>query len=273
MNYLKPHMTKALRKHVLTVLLDTENVKVFHMARPNHSEFRVQITFTPGGITIQGDVGLGDAQNGICSRLGYGLEWFIRQQGESTYLCEKFLHKCWQREVVTHDLDSWVVQAREELETSVKEIMGADGMTHEEALNEARSERETLAAWEEIRAAWGDETSEKEIHEVGSDLITDFWDYSVGYDYPLADAGWLMAIQQRFAELFAEANQPPKHFLMIWKVADGHGGHEEYLGCTMARDEAEARANTTDTDHYEFREIDPAKCPVCQEEGGNASAR
>ncbi|MDB4278266.1 hypothetical protein N9917_01550 [Deltaproteobacteria bacterium] len=209
MTYIKPHMAPSLERHELTVLLDTEEVKVYRMARPNDSAYRVQLTFTPEGIAIQGDVGLGAAQNGICSRLGKGLGWFRGRLSED-YLCSKFLSKTWQREVVTRGLDSWLSDTQGELETAIKEMMAEDELTREEALEEAKDERENVAAWTKIRAAWGDETSEKEMYEVGSGLLTDFWDYSLGYDYPLADAGWLCVIQQRFAALLSDLNTPKR---------------------------------------------------------------
>jgi hypothetical protein len=202
--YITRHMAPSLERHELTCILDTDEVKVYRMARPNDSAYRVQLTFSPEGTAIQGDVGLGAAQNGICSNLGYGLKWFVRQRGESTYLCEKFLSKTWQREVVTRDLASWLSEAQGELDTAIKAMMTEDELTREEALEEAEDERENLAAWTKIQDAWDDETSEKELHEVASALLTDFWDYSIGYDYPLSDAGWLMAIQQRFAALMSD---------------------------------------------------------------------
>jgi hypothetical protein len=207
MTYVDPHMVQALSRHVLTVFLDTEQVRVYRMARPNDSAFRVQITCTPEGIAIQGDIGLGPNQHGICSPPGYGPGWFGRRQSEG-YLCSKFLAKTWQRRVVTTDLARWLDDARNELRDTIdREVQCRPDETREEILADTdfNDVEGTVRSWEEIQAAWNeDETSEGELYEIGSEHFTDFWDYSIGTDYPLADAGWLCAIQRRFAELYTE---------------------------------------------------------------------
>jgi len=202
MTYIDPHMPEALARHELTVVLDTEKVKVFRMARPNESAYRVQITFTPEGIALQGDIGFGAAQNGICSRGGYGVGWFGRQQSEG-YLCSKFLSKCWQRGAVERDLRSWLTQAEETLADAIAEEEKEleEGETIDPA--DFTEEQGEVNAWKALLDFWGDETSDKELYEEGSGYFQDFWDYSIGHDYPLSDAGWLCAVQQRFAELFA----------------------------------------------------------------------
>lgn len=251
MTYMHIHMPDALKHHVLTVVCDTEDVKVYKMHRPGDSAYRVQITFSPEGIAIQGDVGLGPNQGGICTMTGgYGVGWFGREQSEG-YLCSKFMVKQWQRRVVTRDLRAYQRDALAELQDAT------DGGADEE---EIEGLKEVSDAWSHLVSFWDeDDTSDKELHEEGSQRIPDFWDYGIGMDYPLADAGWLVAIQQRFAALYAETRER-KHYLMVWH----HNGFEDYPGCTWGKDEADARGNTTDTDHYEFREINPDECPSCK---------
>lgn len=172
MSYVKHHMTRALSRHRLEQV--SENV--WRMRRPDSMGFRVLLTFNEEGIVIQGDIGLGEAQNGICSRGGYGIGWFGKTLSED-YLCSKFLSKTWQREVAREDIERWIEQAEDD---------------------------EDRSNWKKLLEALGDETSEKELYEEGSDLFLDFWDYGVGTDYPVADAGWLCVIQLRFAVLYRE---------------------------------------------------------------------
>jgi hypothetical protein len=200
--YITPYMAPSLEHHVLTCLLDTDEVKVYRMARLDDSAYRVQLTFSPEGIAIQGDVGLGAAQNGICSRLGKGLGWFRGKLSED-YLCSKFMSKTWQHEAVGRDLQARLSDAEGEFKRAWDEAQAeqddddplapADLEEHKDAEN-----------WKALIADFGDETSEKELHTAGSALFTDFWDYGTGMDYPLADAGWLCAIQQRFAALVSD---------------------------------------------------------------------
>jgi hypothetical protein len=192
MTYVKPHMPTVLDKHQL------ENVSpgVWRMRRPDSMDYRVLLTFNEEGIVIQGDIGLGDAQNGICSRGGYGIDWFGKPLSED-YLCSKFLSKRWQLEAAKEDLDRWVQDATNEL---ARTRLEGDPDCIEDA-------RKTLENWKKLRGTVGDETTEAELYDAGSDLFTDFWDYGVGMDYPLADAGWLCVIQQRFTALYQGRNQ------------------------------------------------------------------
>jgi len=265
-SYIQPHMTEALVNHVLVVLLDTAEVKVFKMEIPGDSAYRVQLTFTPEGIAIQGDIGLGAGQNGICSRMGYAAAWFGRRVLTEDYLCSKFLAKEWQRRIVGRDLRSYLTdaeatyqQARESEADYLEDDEDVEAVLAETDFSD---ELKDIVSWKEIIAVWDeDETSDKELHDAGSQRVSDFEDYEIGRDYPLADAGWLCAIQTRFVAMWADHTRRD-HFLMVWM----NQGKEEYPGCTWGRDEATARAETEDTDHYEFRKTAAADCPVCLEE-------
>jgi hypothetical protein len=199
-------MSEALAGHELTVVLESEKVKVYRMANPHSSCFRTQITFTPEGIAIQGDIGMGANQGGVCTVSGYyGLRWFSTGNGlggpkTESYLCEKFLRKTWQHRAAERDLRDWYAQAKEEFAAAWKEAQEDEEPPDKTELDEYK----TMEAWKTLVADFGDETSEKELYEMGSEHFTDFWDYGVGVDYPLADAGWLVAIHKRFIELYAE---------------------------------------------------------------------
>lgn len=187
MTYVKPHMSTVLAKHQLECV----SLGVWRMRRPSSMDYRVLFTFNEEGIVIQGDIGLGEAQNGICSRGGYGIEWFGSPKSED-YLCSKFLSKRWQLEAAKEDLDRWIRDATSELAQA--RLEGDPDFTEDA--------RKTLDHWKKLRDDVGDETTAAELYDAGSDLFTDFWDYGIGMDYPLADAGWLCAIQQRFAVLY-----------------------------------------------------------------------
>lgn len=201
MTYVKPHMTQALAKHTLEKVSEG----VWRMRRPGGSDYRVLLTFNEEGIVLQGDIGLGPAQNGICSRGGYGIGWFGKPLSED-YLCSKFLSKHWQLEVAKTDIESWVQDARAELDRVKKEEADSRSEDDPEEPDEDcfKEEEKTLNSWLAIQASIGDETSAEELYEEGSRHFDDFWDYGVGHDYNIADAGWLCAIQQRFATLYGE---------------------------------------------------------------------
>lgn len=193
MSYVTPHMVEALAGHFLTTVAigkPLETVQLFAMRRPGTNMWRVQVTFTPEGIAIQGDIGLG-AGHGVCSCPGYGFEWFAglgRPQFDGklteTYLCEKFLRREFQRDVAIRD----VKRRRDE--------------AHTDGPHETYLEWQTL--FENIERADNEHDAYQTLWEAYSDDL-DFED--VGMDYPLADAGWLCAIQQRFAALVLEARR------------------------------------------------------------------
>lgn len=206
MSYVKPHMTQALSKHALEHVSEG----VWRMRRDFRTDYRVLITFNDEGIVIQGDIGLGPSQNGICSRAGYGVGWFGKPLSED-YLCSKFLSKRWQLEAAQADIEQWILQAQHELDESKRvEVEGVPEEDHAETLADAdfSYEEKNLANWKKLRESVNEETSSKELYDEGSDLFTDFWDYEVGHDYDLADAGWLCALQQRFAVLYQEWAPP-----------------------------------------------------------------
>jgi hypothetical protein len=218
------HMTEALAGHVLKCILDTEKVKVFRMYRPGTGIYRVQITFTPEGTAIQGDICLGRNQHGVCSSMGYGLSWFSKKLGEG-YLCEKFLRKEWQQDVAEEDVKYQLEQATAEWKAAVDEELASLPEEEREKAQAAGSlatdERDWMDKWQRI---WNgikycsSDLDPRGLDTIASPFITDFWDYEIGMDYPRGEDGWLCAIQQRFAELYYDTRGIPRSKLEPWVV-------------------------------------------------------
>jgi len=206
-SYVQPHMAESLEDHVLETICFTDSVKVYRMRRPGTMMMRVQITFTPEGIAIQGDCC--PQLHGVCSALGYGLSWFAKRLSEG-YLCEKFLSREWQQEVAVQDIADQLSMAQEDLNKAIE--TEAEGRvppeTREEVLagTDFKDESDAFAMWQAVQDGFHADTGPEGLYEIASPLIDDFWDYAVGMDYNLADAGWLCAIQQRFSELWKTQN-------------------------------------------------------------------
>lgn len=180
--YIEPHMTEALARHELTELPSTEQLRHFRLARPGTGNLSLNIVFGPFGIVLAGDLTIG-GPHGCVGGCGKSVGWFAGQLSEG-YLCEKFFRRKWQAEAAAETLshpshmdylkDEATDEDREELAAIISELedgtMGVEGM--HDAFIEAGFATDELP----------------------------------GMDYPRADAGWLCAVQQRFAELFHAAN-------------------------------------------------------------------
>ena len=192
---------QQMSAHVLDVVASGP-VTCVRMRKPGTRIELVQLTFTPEGIAIQGD--MCPELNGVCSCYGYGLGWFVRQLSVR-YLAEKFLRRQWveetAREHVERLLEDW--RADEETDPTLiddlaeaHEDMGSDWSEH--------SYRDTIV-----------EVLERHhIYEV-----EDVWP---DHDYNRRDLFLLAAIQQRFRELFwqrYELRQDGGHVVMAEKAA------------------------------------------------------
>ena len=178
-SYVKNHQRKSLAEHVLRKVSDGK-VTAYYMEQPGKGRMMsTLLVFTPEGIAIMGD--LTPETNGTVSAFGYAVDWFAGKNSED-YLCEKFLHREWVPELAEaalRDPQGWVREARP---------------------------AETLAAIDDLADQLSHEClPETDLyHELDSlGILCD--DGIPGYGYAPAKAGWLCAIQQRFAELYAEA--------------------------------------------------------------------
>jgi hypothetical protein len=182
-----------MQDKVLTQVLDTEDFQAFKIHRPGTRMGSTMITFTPEGIVIHGDLCPG--QNGVISNFGYGLGWFSKKTSPD-YLCSKFLQRGWHAELAQEELEDWV-------------RAGGDPWGDEDS--DPNSER--VSGLLDIicrldRGEIGQEGLCQELVDLyGDQGILD--DGSPGWGYDPSEAGWLIAIQARFVELYkAEKNEP-----------------------------------------------------------------
>lgn len=183
MSFVTDQMRESLSRHVLVPVLDSGKFEAFMMKRPGEGRIMsTLIAFTPEGIVITGDLCPRAETRGIVSDAGYGIGWF-RSRLSERYLCEKFIRDEWQWEVAVTDLDAEIKDLRDEggQDAYIKEL-------------------------ESIAEMLGHETirSGEDLYDNLSSAGYEASDGIPGMDYNLADAGWLCAIQQRFAELYNE---------------------------------------------------------------------
>jgi len=185
--YIQPYMKQSLEGHVLEQTLDTEKYKAFYLKRPGEGRMMsTLIMFTPEGIVIMGD--LCPSDRGAVSAFGYGLGWFYGILGED-YLCGKFLRKVWQKDAANEELKAYVVD----------EELNAKKWPNDKHYSD-RPWKRVFDRWE----AGGYET-EEHLHEIMRAEGAYDGETFPGYDYPESAAGWLCAIQKRFAELMSES--------------------------------------------------------------------
>lgn len=193
MSYLEKHMIDSLKDHELKLIEKTDHFECYRMGRPDTGVYAAYITFmthsanpgtAPRGqmIVISGDIVLCEHTHAVGSNYGYGKSWFSGQL-DGSYLCEKFLRKCWSKEAAVRDLRWEAKYLRENKESDAMDLQFAKD------LDEIAQELEC-----------GDSLDQRDIYEKYTEL-RGADDYEVGHDYPLAEAGWLCAIQQKFREL------------------------------------------------------------------------
>lgn len=185
--YIAQHMKNSLEGHVLVQVLNTEKFKAFYLKRPGEGRMMsTLILFTPEGIILTGD--LCPKDHGAPSVFGYGIGWFASKLSED-YLCSKFLREVWQEEVAVADIVRNVRDEEEEAKANPDDPYYQKGR------------------WKKVQDEWVTDWSDKRRDDLYDAIIEQGFDSESmpGYDYPLADAGWLCAIQQRFAELYKAA--------------------------------------------------------------------
>jgi hypothetical protein len=164
------------------------------MKRPRTRNMLVQVTFSPEGIALQGDVGLGPTQHGLCSTRGYGLGWFVGDLSED-YLAEKFLRPCWTAQ-----------RAIEEVRWRLGESKAAEVAAETEAEREALRAR--AAVWADALTkleGGGGEYGEHGLYDDLADAEIDTSDGVPGWGCDIDDQGWLCGIQQAFRRLWLAA--------------------------------------------------------------------
>ena len=186
MSYVTPQMRESLKNHVLEEALpQTGAIRAFYLKEPGQGRMMSTLfVFTPEGIVICGDLCPGGPNNqGSISNFKYGIGWFSGKLSEG-YLCEKFLAREWQIEVAEEWCRDHIAELKKEAAEDHKPV-------------------ENLEEWEELlNDLEGGEIGNERFHEALQDIDYDIEDE--GYDYPLNTAGWLCALQQRFAEEYAK---------------------------------------------------------------------
>ena len=193
--YLKQHMVDALKDHVLEEIPSGERLRVFEMHRPGSHFYFLQIVFSPSGIVLMGDLTIG-GRRGIVGD-AYPLDWFAGKL-EEDYLCSKFLHEEWQREVAI----KWVRSHIKDIEAGEHDDVVEKRVRFPSVPIEEKR-RDHIAVWEELERDLAACSVEDAI-TFGGELQHRGYDFDdlPGMDYPLADAGWLVAVQKKFSELY-----------------------------------------------------------------------
>jgi len=180
MSYVTAGMKDALKNHVLEEVPAGGEFRAFYLKEPGHGRMNSTLfIFTPEGIVIMGDLCPGGPKNqGSISDFNYGLGWFSRPQGE-WYLCSKFLRKVWQSEAALE----WV-------QDHIKAIEKGEEAGDIEEFREIESDLQ----YQNLDAGHFHDALETAGYDIDGELP--------GEDFPRNTAGWLCALQQKFAELY-----------------------------------------------------------------------
>ena len=191
-SYVTELMRKALENHVLELVQDGA-VTAYYLKDPAQGRMMsTMILFTPEGIVLLGD--LTPNCNGVISSYGYGVDWFAKPLSEG-YLCSKFLAEEYVPGAAQEDL--------RDPNSHWREVEGPFPTVEEKS----RLERldEIAEELDEHDAEW----LCRELEDAG--YVID--DGPPGFTYNPHEAGWLCAIQQRFAELYQAEIAVPKFLL------------------------------------------------------------
>jgi hypothetical protein len=181
MSYITTDMVNQFRDHSLIIQVALPNFQVFRMQKPNTRVMSMQLSFSPEGIALQGDVKI--EGNGSCSCFGYGLDWFASKLSGS-YLCEKFLQHEFVPEIAIRDLRD----PKGHWKTCCPEG------------HENKRAKDCNAIADMIEAG---ELGPERVWELLDDDGMDVSDGIPGYAYNPVKAGWLCIIQMKFRELLA----------------------------------------------------------------------
>jgi hypothetical protein len=169
----------ALRSHCLETLVETAEVQCYRMAKPGTGIMRVLLTFTPEGICLQGDVNYGDA-TGLLSSRGYSRDWFAYPGMVSDYLASKFrIRRVWQADIAAE---------------SLRDLLAND----QDLTPEQRQATEDV-----VRRLDLDDMGSEDFDQAYSDAL-ELRPASIGMGYDPGAMACLVAVQERFAALWAE---------------------------------------------------------------------
>lgn len=181
MSYIKPYMTDALASHRLAIVEESEHVKAYAMAKPGTGFYSVTVLECRNHLSLFGDITFNN-DHGVVSTGGYGIAWFSGKKSED-YLCSKFLRQIWH----------W-----DHCEQSLKEIVAGVNDESDDVREVAKELISDAYLWE------FDAPTKFEVIQELSRTSYDSGDGYPGYGYHPDAAGWLCAINVRFAELYAD---------------------------------------------------------------------
>lgn len=190
---------EATKDNTLTVIENTESVQAFRMGKPDTVHMSTNVVFVKGRIIIFGDF---EPNFGIVSRLGsYGVGWFGGNLSPD-YLAEKFLHESFHGDrAVLESLDR-----QDDLDPEMQE------------------EQNWWDFWDQVSESESSELTPQVIHEMAWEHELELDDACPGYGYKMREHAALIAIQQRFKELWTawkdeqkDAPKPPPAELESYK--------------------------------------------------------
>lgn len=218
MNYVTEDMRRSMADKVLSIVAEHPGMIAFRLGPADGSWMESTRIFIarhplPEQIIITGDLCPGD--NGVMSDVGYGLEWFGTRKSEC-YLCEKFLRREWvpatALRALKYALEQEEQDAKDSHEPAPIAAQPSEWQIRRDILcppYEPAKARTRIEVLKEAIDDIGDEaTGEASVvrsHEAFYEFWIDVFGNSPedeGMDYNPRDAGWLCAIQQRFAECY-----------------------------------------------------------------------
>ena len=194
MTFVDEYMRKALENHELVHTVNHPYAQVYRLRHPKYSRLEgCLVIFSTESITITGDLTPGF--HGVCSQLGYDLNWFAGKLSED-YLCSKFLQTEFRPDKAEQRFKQHLIYRRRL-------------SRHANSLTEKHRREHDYFTQEEAREAW-DEFKPQVLDGLNVYRFCEFWGEKFSCDWPpdgcygynLGDASCLCAIQQRFHELY-----------------------------------------------------------------------
>lgn len=185
---------KSLEPMELVIVMETEQVQSYYIKQPKTRMMSTLVTFTPEGIVLQGD--FTPEHNGSASCIGYERAWFAGQLSPE-YLASKFLTHKWSCEVAVEKL-RW---------------MASD----EYDLDNRETRRALLELANHVECSEADQSV---IYERFLDLGLETADGIPGWGYDPNEAARLVAIQRKFAELWAKRTAEPRFVAIQRRIAE-----------------------------------------------------
>lgn len=188
--YFKEHRLQAMALSVVPAdgSGGVYDVRVYRLRRPGARDYSCQLTFTPEGIAIQGDI-TPEGNNGSCSR-GKSLGWFVGENCPD-HLASYFLTERWTAEL-----------AQKQLERELSELVDME-WSWKGSDREYFAERDLLQRL--INGLIGSVSNEYEFYRDCEEEGYDLSEGVPGWGYCPTEVALLSAIQRTFRRLYNES--------------------------------------------------------------------